>query len=106
MSSLASRTVVRLKDFRARDVGGRVSNVVGSLADELVSGLRGWTSKARGAAQTTDGFVRSSPWRAAAAIAVAGVAAGILVSRSARRAHRRAAEDADIDSTSSEVLGG
>jgi ElaB/YqjD/DUF883 family membrane-anchored ribosome-binding protein len=104
MSSLASRTVVRLKDFRTRDVGSRVSNVVGSLADHLVSGVQGWSSKARSAAETTDGFVRSSPWRAAGAIAVAGLAAGILVSRSARRARRRAA-DANIDSTS-EVLGG
>lgn len=91
MSSVANRTIVRLKDFRARDVGSRVSNAVGSLA--------------RSAAETTDGFVRSSPWRAAGAIAVAGVAAGILVSRSARRARRRAADDANNNSTS-EVLGG
>jgi len=92
MSSVANRTVVRLKDVRARDVSSRVSNAVGSLADQLVSGL-----------QTTEGFVRSSPWRAAGAIAVAGVAAGILVSRSARRARMHA--DANTDSTS-EVLGG
>jgi len=104
MSSLASRTVVRLKDFRAQDVGGRVSSAVGSLADELVRGLQGWTARARSAAQSTDGFVRSSPWRAAGAIAVAGVAAGILVSRSTRRARRPAAEDAN--SIPSEVLGG
>jgi ElaB/YqjD/DUF883 family membrane-anchored ribosome-binding protein len=89
MSSLVSRTVVRLKDFRARDVGGRVSNVVGSLADQFVSG--------------TNGFVRSSPWRAAGAVAVAGIAAGILVSRS--RARRRATDEAN-SAPSSEVLGG
>jgi ElaB/YqjD/DUF883 family membrane-anchored ribosome-binding protein len=88
MSSVANRTIVRLKDFRVGDVGSRVSNAVGSLA--------------KSAAETTDGFVRSSPWRAAGAIAVAGVAAGILV---ARRARRHAADDANTDSTS-EVLGG
>jgi ElaB/YqjD/DUF883 family membrane-anchored ribosome-binding protein len=91
MSTVADRTVVRLKDFRAADVGRRVSNVVSSLADQLV-----------GRAKTTDGFVRSRPWQMAGAIALAGVAAGMLVSR---RARRRAEKNANLESTS-EVSGG
>jgi hypothetical protein len=67
-----------------------------------------WASKARNAAETADGFVRSNPWQAAGAVAAAGVAAGILLS-SARaklgRARRRATDGANRDSPS-EVSGG
>jgi ElaB/YqjD/DUF883 family membrane-anchored ribosome-binding protein len=90
MNSVADRTVVRLKDFRAADVGRRLSNAVSSVAERLV-----------GRAKTTDGFVRSRPWQTAGAIALAGVAAGMLVSR----ARRRAEKDRNLDSTS-EVSGG
>ncbi|HWJ34135.1 MAG TPA: hypothetical protein VNR70_02655 [Steroidobacteraceae bacterium] len=105
MGSVAGQTVVRLKDFHVRDVGNRVSDAVSSLADQLVDGVQGWTSRARSAAKTTDGFVRSSPWQAVGAIALAGVAAGILVSRGVRRARRRGQSDPNGESTS-EVLGG
>jgi hypothetical protein len=102
---MANRTVVRLKDFRVGDVGSKVSSAVSSLADQLVHGVEGWTTKARSAAKSTDGFVRSSPWQAVGVIALAGVAAGMLVSRSVRRARRRAATTANTEG-SSEVLGG
>jgi ElaB/YqjD/DUF883 family membrane-anchored ribosome-binding protein len=105
MRSVAGQTIVRLKDFRAEDVASRVSDAVGSLADQFASGVQSWTSKARNLGATTDGFVRASPWRAAGAIALVGVAAGILVSRGARRARMRAANDANQESNS-EVLGG
>jgi len=90
MSTVADRTVVRLKEFRAGDVGRRVSNAVSSLADQVAGGLK-----------TTDGFVRTRPWQAAGAIALVGVAAGLLVSRRARRALK----NANTESTS-EVSGG
>jgi ElaB/YqjD/DUF883 family membrane-anchored ribosome-binding protein len=91
MSTVANRTVVRLKDFRAGDVGKRVSDAVSSFADQLAGSLK-----------TTDGFVRSRPWQTAGAIALAGVAAGMLVSR---RVRRRAAKNDNHDFTS-EVSGG
>jgi ElaB/YqjD/DUF883 family membrane-anchored ribosome-binding protein len=111
MSSAAGQTVVRLKNFAAGtagDAGSHISNALGSFAGQLVDGVRDWRWKAKTAARTTDGFVRSSPWQAAGAIAVAGVAAGILVSWSMRRARRRAVLDADearVDGVS-EVSGG
>lgn len=105
MNSMANRTVVRLKDFRVGDVSSKVSSAVSSLADQLVHGVEDWTTKARNAAKSTDGFVRSSPWQAIGVIALAGVAAGMLVSRSARRARMRAANTPNAESTS-EVLGG
>jgi len=69
----------------------RAVDVVESLVDQLAA-----------AAKSADGFVRSSPWQAAAAGAVASIAAGILVSRGARRS-RRFATDRDYPS---EVTGG
>jgi hypothetical protein len=106
MSIGASRTIVRLKDYRAPDVANRVARVVGSVADQLTSGVHSWTSKAKNFGATTDGLVRASPWRAAGAIALAAVAAGVLVSRAAHgRARRRAATDANNEWTS-EVHGG
>ncbi|MDP9014852.1 MAG: hypothetical protein M3O41_19760 [Pseudomonadota bacterium] len=110
MRSVAGQTIVRLKDFRAEDLANRVSDAVGSLADQLASGVQSWTSKARNLGATTDGLVRASPWRAAGTIALVGVAAGILVSHGARRARLRSADGGRRDSTSrnstSEVLGG
>jgi ElaB/YqjD/DUF883 family membrane-anchored ribosome-binding protein len=76
---------------RATDVRDRVSNVVSLFAEQLA-----------GAAKNTERLVRSNPWQAAA-IAVVGLAAGILVARGARRVRRSAS---DRSSASSEVSGG
>jgi hypothetical protein len=58
-----------------------------------------------GAAKGTDRFVRSNPWRAVGTMALAGLAAGILVSKGAQYRTRReaAARGHDADS---EVAGG
>jgi ElaB/YqjD/DUF883 family membrane-anchored ribosome-binding protein len=109
MNSVAGQTVVRLKDFRVGEVGNQVSKTLRSIAGQVADGVQNWTSKAKTAARTTDGAVRSSPWQVAGAVALVGLAAGILVSRSARRA-RRAAHEASADSasanSSSELSGG
>jgi ElaB/YqjD/DUF883 family membrane-anchored ribosome-binding protein len=88
MSSAANQTVVRLKDFR----------------DEIADSVQNWTSKARSAAKTTDGFVRSSPWQAVGAVALVGAAAGLVLSLGARRARQRAA--ANRPDVASEMSGG
>ncbi|MDB6083373.1 MAG: hypothetical protein JWN43_1254 [Gammaproteobacteria bacterium] len=105
MANLADQTVVRMKDFRVGEVGSRVSSAVNSLAGQVVDGVQGFTSKARSAAKSTDGFVRSSPWQVMGATVLAGLAAGILVSRGVRRARRRAHDD-DSPELTSEVQGG
>lgn len=97
MNSVVDQTVVRLKDFRIADVGDRVSSAVNSVADRVL-----------GAAKDTTGYVRSNPWQAAGAIALAGVAAGVagvLVSRRARARKAHTSRDTNRDSTS-EVSGG
>jgi ElaB/YqjD/DUF883 family membrane-anchored ribosome-binding protein len=104
MGSVADQTVVRLKDFRAADVGDKVSTTVSNVAGRIADRVHNWASTARGAAQTTDGFVRSSPWQVVGAVALAGLAAGYLVTRGARAARRRAS--AATNDSSSEMTGG
>lgn len=85
MPSTVDHTVVRLEDFRSdalRDLGSKVHSV----------------------AKMTDGLVRSSPWAAAGALAVAGMAVGVLAALGTQRVMRRAAQGhADA---SSELAGG
>jgi F0F1-type ATP synthase assembly protein I len=58
-----------------------------------------------GAARGTDRFVRSSPWRAVGTMALAGLAAGILVSQGAQWRQRRSAAGRQTQADS-EVSGG
>lgn len=58
-----------------------------------------------GAARGTDRFVRSSPWRAVGTMALAGLAAGILVSQGAQWRQRRSAAGRS-HRADSEVAGG
>lgn len=104
MSSMANQTIVRLKDFRAGDVGDRVSKVLDAFSTQVADSVQDWGAKAGTVARSTGGFVRSSPWQAAGAVALAGLAAGLLVSLNARRARRRRAA-ARLDATS-ETMGG
>jgi hypothetical protein len=104
MNSGSSETIARGNGYRAPDVADRVS-AAGSVADQLASVVRSWSSKARNLGATTDVFVRTSPWRAAGAVALAGLAAGVLVSGAAERARRRAARG-EGPKANSEVLRG
>jgi hypothetical protein len=58
-----------------------------------------------GAARGADRFVRSSPWRAVGTMALAGLAAGILVSYGAKLRLRRASAASHRDADP-EVAGG
>jgi ElaB/YqjD/DUF883 family membrane-anchored ribosome-binding protein len=91
--SSANQNVVRLKDVRAGEIADQVAKTVSSMADQLVDRVQNLGSRAKVVAKHTDGFVRASPWQAVGIIALAGLAAGILVSYSARS--RRPQYDAD-----------
>jgi ElaB/YqjD/DUF883 family membrane-anchored ribosome-binding protein len=84
MNSAAHDGVIRGNDY-ARAWQDRVSDAVGLVTDQL-----------RGAAKSADGFVRSSPWRAVGALALAGLAAGMLMSLGRRR-RRNADATEDVD---------
>jgi ElaB/YqjD/DUF883 family membrane-anchored ribosome-binding protein len=105
MSSVANSSVVRMKDFRTSDVGERVSKALNTFTDQVTDSVQEWQSKARSAARSTDNFVRSSPWQVVGAVALAGLATGVLVTMSARRARQLARDGYTADATA-ETLGG
>ena len=80
MTNLAKQTVVRMQDFRAGEVAGRLSKTLNALSQQV------------------SGKVRANPWQAAGAMALAGVAAGFLAAWGLSRARRKSgpADSADV----------
>lgn len=103
----AANRVVRLKDFRAGDVGNKVSEAFNAVSGQISDGLQDFGSKARRrarrVARSTDGFVRDNPWQVLGGVALAGLAAGLLVSFAARARRRSDAEGVDAGS---DILSG
>jgi len=87
MSSVVEETGNEIESASTDDFYSRASNVIELLTGQIA-----------GAVKSADGYVRSNPWVAAGAVAVAAVAAGVLLSRGPRR---RIADDG-----ASEVAGG
>jgi ElaB/YqjD/DUF883 family membrane-anchored ribosome-binding protein len=98
--SNANQNVVRLKDVRAGDIADQVAKTVSSMADQLVDRVQSLGSRAKVVAKNTDGFVRTSPWQAVGIIALAGLAAGVLVSYTARSRRPKYESDDNYDETS------
>jgi ElaB/YqjD/DUF883 family membrane-anchored ribosome-binding protein len=95
MSSSAKQTVIRLKDFKG----------LNSLAGQFADRLQHWTSQAKTTARTTNGFVHANPWRTVGAVALVGIAAGVLMGRQSRgRTVKRAMGRANT--AASELAGG
>lgn len=90
MNAAPDKTVVRLKDFRVGNVGKQVSNALGAIADQLTQGMGTWKAKAKTAAHTTDGLVRSKPWHTMGTVALVGLAAGVYMAGRSRRGERTA----------------
>jgi ElaB/YqjD/DUF883 family membrane-anchored ribosome-binding protein len=80
--------IVNAENSNAASLMKRASNVTNVLADQLTA-----------AAKSAAGYVRSSPWQAAGAVALAGIAAGLLVSRGASRSRRRRGRPAEVESS-------
>jgi ElaB/YqjD/DUF883 family membrane-anchored ribosome-binding protein len=85
--------IVKTASVAAGSLVNRASHMQAVVADQLTA-----------AAKFAAGYVRSSPWQAAGAVALAGIAAGILMARGARRSRRRHAVTGDASSP--EVVGG
>jgi len=100
MANVAERSVVSLNDFRAGDVTERLSKALNAFTSQLAGHAKGLSSKARTAAKSTDGFVRSSPWTAVGSMALAGIAVGILMSMGAQRQRRKSAPAYSTDEQS------
>ncbi len=68
-------------------VGGLGSSALGALAavtDPFADIADSWQSRARSAVREADGYVHDNPWAALAVVAVLGLAAGYLLSRSSQ----------------------
>ncbi len=103
MNNAAKQSVVRMRDFPAREVGTRISKALSSAAGQLADRAQHWSTKAKASANRTNGFVRANPWQAAGAVVLLGVVTGVLVSRRAR-VRRRAAHQSEAGI--SELAGG
>ncbi len=78
MNTLTDQAVDGLEQAHSPDLGERLTDVIGLLSDYVAD-----------ATKAADDIVRASPWRVIGAVALAGIAAGILVSRRTRRANSR-----------------
>ena len=67
-------------------VGGLGSTAAGALAavTDPFAGIADWQSRARSAVRDADSYVHNNPWAALAVVAVLGLAAGYLLSRSSQ----------------------
>ena len=93
--STSANQVVRLRDRMPSDVSGQITDSLSRIADHLTDAAQNWSSKAKGAAKSTDAYVRSSPWQAVGLVAVVGLAAGLLASRQIRQARLNRKADRD-----------
>jgi ElaB/YqjD/DUF883 family membrane-anchored ribosome-binding protein len=72
-----------------RDVGSQGAASVASLTDAVTDVVADWADRAQGIARSTDEYVRSSPWRTAGLVALAGLAIGYTISVMSRPQTKR-----------------
>jgi hypothetical protein len=90
-------------DYPVTDDTDAAENLTATLANHAANATHVIADQLTAAAKSAAGFVKSSPWQAAGAVALVGLAAGMLVSRGARSRRRVRAEKFD---SSPEVVGG
>ena len=76
--------VSRVADVRDPDLArirAKVQAALASTRDSLLTGAETVRRQARQVAQTTDDYVRASPWQALGIAAVAGAALGYVIGR-------------------------
>ena len=89
-----NRTLGRLKDIRVSDLRTQVSDVAGTAAAQVADATR-----------QAGRYVRSNPWQSAGLLALAGLAAGFLLTNGSRRS-RRAVGSAANGGPDTETTGG
>ena len=80
VEDLVSR-VVDVRDPELVRIRGKVQAALNSTRDSLVTSAQTVQRQARQAAETTDDYVRASPWQAVSIAALVGVALGYVVGR-------------------------
>ncbi len=69
------------RDLHVGGLGANPSGALAAVTDRLPEGPEAWLRAARNAARDADSFVRANPWVSLAVIALAGLAAGYLLSQ-------------------------
>jgi hypothetical protein len=80
-------SVFQKRDLHVGGLGFGASGALAAVTDPIVQASDSWLDRARRAAFDADDYVHENPWAALAVVAVAGLAAGYLLSR-ARIANR------------------
>jgi len=76
-------SVVQKRDLHVGGLGSSASGALAAVTDPLRDVADSWLEKARDVAQEADDFLRANPLAALAVAALAGLAAGYLLSRRA-----------------------
>ena len=69
------------RDLHVGGLGIVASGALAAVADPMLDEAQSWLYRAREAVRDADDYVHANPWAALAVVAVAGVAAGCLLSR-------------------------
>ena len=69
------------RDLHVGGLGAHPSGALAAVTDRLPEGPEAWLGAARNAARDAESFVRANPWASLAAAALAGLAAGYLLSQ-------------------------
>jgi ElaB/YqjD/DUF883 family membrane-anchored ribosome-binding protein len=74
-------SVVQKRDLHVGGLGLNASGALAAVADPIADAADSWVDRLRTAAIEVDDYVHDNPWAALAVVALAGAAAGYLLSR-------------------------
>ena len=69
------------RDLHIGGLGIGASGALAAVADPMFDEAQSWLERVREAVRDADDYIHANPWAALAVVAVAGVAAGCLLSR-------------------------
>ncbi len=74
-------SVLQKRDLHVGGLGSSASGALAAVTNQMEDAAGSWLDRVRSAARDADDYVHDNPWAALAAVALMGVAAGILLSR-------------------------
>jgi ElaB/YqjD/DUF883 family membrane-anchored ribosome-binding protein len=74
-------SVFQKRDLHVGGLGSSAAGALAAVADPMMDVADSWVHRLRGAVADADDYVHDNPWAALAVVALAGMAAGFLLSR-------------------------
>jgi ElaB/YqjD/DUF883 family membrane-anchored ribosome-binding protein len=84
MLTTRPNSVEQKRDLHVGGMGAGAVSTLAAVTDPMGDVAQSWLDGARRAVRDADDFVRDNPWRALAVVALIGVAAGFLLSRTSQ----------------------